>query len=261
MAVFISASDENTDNQDFAFGGLLAPEQDWSSFFAPAWQEGVLNGPPMIPYLHMTEIRSRSFRERYGLSRLQADDRIDQAVDVIGNMGSMCALVIDVNSAHFRDEMKEVKFIAKSGGVKKYHPDYTCFITYVYAVLLFLDKWRPEVEKVDFVVERNGEMTKHIQTFHENMAENLSKTRKRPDLARLVGKLIPAGKDHIPLQAADVLCWHMGRARKPETMDDDDIRRYNILASLPGTRVPLKKDLISELKEVIKEAEAKKDGA
>jgi hypothetical protein len=33
--------------------------------------------------------------------------------------------------------------------------------------------------------------------------------------ARLVGELIPGGKDRVPLQAADVLCWYTN-AQGPE---------------------------------------------
>jgi hypothetical protein len=253
MAAFVSASDENTDGRDFFFGGLLAPEQDWSRYFVPAWQTRVLDGPPLIPYLHMTEIRSRAFRDQYGLTKLQADDRLDQAVSVISQLESLRAIGIDVNSAHFRKEMKAIKFRAKTGGAKNYHQDYLCFCTYAFAVLRYLDQWNPEVEKVDFIVERNGEITKHIQEFHSNLATNASLLH-RSNLARLVGDLIPAGKDRIPLQAADVLCWHLGRARHPETMDDDDIRRHNALASIPGMRVPLDKPLLAKLRKMYEKA-------
>src|SRR5579862_4656280 len=61
MAVFVSASDETAGRGQadlFFFGGWLGPEEDWSRFFVPAWQERVLDGPPKIPYLHMTDIRS-----------------------------------------------------------------------------------------------------------------------------------------------------------------------------------------------------------
>ena len=96
MAVFVSASDENGDNREFFFGGLLAPVDDWSRHFAPAWQERVLDGPPCIPYLHMTEIRSRQFREQHGISRLRADQRIDEAIAIISQLGNIRAIGIDL---------------------------------------------------------------------------------------------------------------------------------------------------------------------
>ena len=253
MAVFVSATDENTDGHDFFLGGLIAPEKEWSEFFAPVWQQRVLDGPPSIPFLHMTEIRSRKFREKYKLSRYQAEERIDEAVAIITQLGTLRAGGIDLNSLHFRQEMKEIRFRSKSGGIKKYHPDYSCFNAYAYALLLYLEKWHPEVEKVDFLVERNGEITKHIQTFHSHLYEYL-RMRNKPHLARLVGELLPVGKERIPTQAADVLCWHIGRARHPETMDNSDIRRYNLLIRIEGFRVPLDKKLIADLRKAFEAA-------
>ena len=40
MAIFVSGSDETsgrTQRDTFLLGGWLAPEPDWSRFFAPAW--------------------------------------------------------------------------------------------------------------------------------------------------------------------------------------------------------------------------------
>lgn len=250
MAVFVSASDESmvTDKSGFLFGGFIAPEEDWSLYFAPAWQEMVLDGPPSIPYLHMTEIRSRKFREEHGISRGDADSRVDKAIKVIEQLGSVRAALIDINAPHFRNEMSATKFIASTGAVKDYHhPDYFCFQAYVLAVLMYVNRWHPDAEKVDFVVERNGEITKHIQTFHANIASVLEQMGK-PSLASLVGELLPGGKDRIPLQAADVLCWHMARARTPDTMDDDDIRRHNALADIRGIHVPLEESLVESIK-------------
>lgn len=254
MAVFVSASDENTatDKSEFLCAGFLAPEEDWSNYFAPAWQERVLDGPPPIPYLHMTDIRSRKFRDDHGLSRVDADSRLDEAIRVIGGLGSLRAVLIDINARHFRETMSDMKFIASTGGIKDYHhPDYFCFQAYVFALLMYVEKWHPDAEKVDFIVERNGEITKHIQTFHSNMAAVLEQ-RGKSSLARLVGELIPGGKDRIPLQAADVLCWHIGRARNPETMDDDDIRRHDSLSEIRGIRVPIEDSVVSTIKAAYK---------
>jgi hypothetical protein len=250
MAVFVSASDESTatDKSWFLFGGFIAPEEDWSRYFAPTWQEQVLDGPPPIPYLHMTDIRSRKFRDKHRLSRDDADSRLDEAIRVIEQLGSLRAVLVDINAEHFRGEMSATKFIASTGGIKDYHhPDYFCFQAYVLAVLMYVERWHPDAEKVDFIVERNGEITKHIQTFHSNIAFVLQQ-RGKASLARLVGELIPGSKDRIPLQAADVLCWHMGRARTPDTMDDDDIRRHNSLADIRGIHVPIEESVVNSIK-------------
>lgn len=250
MAVFLSASDENAgkdQRSDFFFGGWLAPENDWSAFLAPAWQEQVLDGPPKIPYLHMTEIRSPAWREKNGLSRLDANDRIDAAIKIIDAMACLHPIGIDVHAGDFRDELKEQKIVVASGAAKDFEPDYLCFLGYAYVVLKYVEKFYPDADKVDFVVERNGDITKHIQEFHSHFAANLEFIGE-PGLVKLVGELIPAGKDRIPLQAADVLCWHTGRFRNPETMDADDVRRYGTLVQKKGARVPFTREMLHKLK-------------
>jgi hypothetical protein len=75
----------------------------------------VLDGPPPIPYLHMTDMRSRKFRDEHGLSRYDADSRLDEAIKVIEQLGSLRAVLIDINAEHFRGEMSDTKFIGSTG--------------------------------------------------------------------------------------------------------------------------------------------------
>src|SRR6267378_5096898 len=90
MAVFVAASDEtNSANGLYHYEGWLASESDWTRFFTPAWQERVLDGPPQIPYLHMTEMRSRAWREQWGITQANVDERLDESARVIDQMGSL----------------------------------------------------------------------------------------------------------------------------------------------------------------------------
>jgi hypothetical protein len=250
MAVFVLGLDETTGKTDrdiFLLAGFVAPEQDWSRFFAPAWQERVLDGPPAIPYLHMTEIRSRSWRDRHGLSRLEADDRIDEALRLVDTMQSLYPIGVRADAAFVRDRFSEVKVMRSSlGKPSRFEPDYICFLSYVWIVMNYIEQHQPNAEKVDFIVERNGNVTKHIQDFHSTLAQQFTEFGK-PSLAQLVGDLIPAGKERVPLQAADLLCWHTARAESPETMDDADIRRYRLLASRNGTRETFSNEQIAQM--------------
>src|SRR5262249_10485160 len=112
---FMSGSDESagkTQRDTFFFGGFVAPEEDWSRFFEPAWQERVLDGPPAIPYLHMTEIRSQKWRSQFGLSRAAADERVDEAFSVIETMGSLYPIGIHVDGGHVLDKFATAKVVA-----------------------------------------------------------------------------------------------------------------------------------------------------
>ena len=82
--------------------------------------------------------------------------------------------------------------------------------------------------------------------FHSHLGIHLRDVG-RPSLASLVGQLVPAGKERIPLQAADLLCWHTARARHPETMNAADFRRYATLAHRQGHKYRFPKSQISKM--------------
>ena len=251
MAIFVSGTDETsgrTQQDTFLLGGWLAPEPDWSRFFAPAWQERVLEGPPKLPYLHMTDMRSAKWRDQYGISKLDADDRIDSAIHLIDTMPSLYPIGIRLDAGFLRDQFANIKVKTLRLKVKArtFEPDFLCFLFYAWVAVNYLKLFHPDAEKLDFLVERNGVITKHIQDFHSTLAENLGALGDA-SLANLVGKIVPGGKDRVPLQAADVLCWHTARARHPETMDLADRRRYSILAHRKGTYQECTHEQISQM--------------
>lgn len=235
MAVFVAASDESSGKSErdpFYFAGWLAPEEDWSRFLTPAWQERVLDGPPQIPYLHMTEIRRPEWRAQYGLSHLQAEDRVDEAFALIDNMATLYPVCINIDAADWRDKFSKRRVLVPKRKHEPFRPDYMGFIGFAWYLLQYVAKHHPEAEKVDFIVERNGHITKYIQEFHAQLAA-MFRFLELPNVAELVGELLPAGKERVPLQAADVLCWHTARA-KSKTMDATDARRYQLLAKREG---------------------------
>jgi hypothetical protein len=251
MTVFVSASDENTGKTHrdrFLFAGWVGSEEDWSRFFEPAWQERVLDGPPTIPYLHMTEIRSPQWRAKYGLSRLQADDRVDEAFLLIDTMQSLFPLGVSLDAGILRDKFATARVVSSTaaGAPKPFDPDYLCFLYYAYLALAYVDSRHPEAHKLNFIVERKGHVTKYIQGFHATLAATLE-ALGNSSYARLVGDLIPGDKSCAPLQAADVLCWHTARFQQPETMDAADLRRYGIIAHRNGAHHRISSEDISKL--------------
>lgn len=249
MAVFVSFSDESS-GQDhrsiFWHGGFVGPEEDWSKLFAPAWQERVLGrSSQAIPYLHMTEIRSRAWREAHGLSDEEAERRVDEAFLVIESVGSLIPISSHINAGRFRDEFQSKMRVA-SGAMKKFEPDYLGFLGYVFTVLAHIDRENPETEKIDFVVERKSGVTKHIQEFYDSMPKAMEELGLTSQ-ATLLGELIPASKERIPLQAADMLCWYSRRAQA-ETLSDVDANRYATISRRKGRRQEWTDDDIAKFK-------------
>jgi hypothetical protein len=246
MAVFVAASDETSGGNVFStyhYSGWVMSEDDWSRFFTPAWQEWVLNGPPKIPYLHMTEMRSKAWREKWGITARDADIRLDNAALVIDQMGSLFPIDVSIDGSIFRPLYEPHKLTTTSGAVKEFQPDFFAFLPYVYTVLGRVHARNPEAEKIDFLVENNGEITKHIHEFYRTMPEALAYI-KANHLIPLLGELLPAGKDRVPLQAADYLCWHARRARAQTLTDRRDLRRWGTISDRKGLSIPIPTDIM-----------------
>lgn len=235
MAVFLAASDETAgaDHRSlFFYCGLLAPVDHWGNIFSELWDIRVLAGPPRIPYLHMTEIRRRTWRDEYGLTPTEAERRVEEAFRVIDAIPSLTPISSSLNSGHLFDSVGERKLRIASGANKKLEPDYLAFVAYAFVVLSFCRAYRPEAEKVDFLVEKKGEITDHLREFYNEMPATLENLGE-PHLINLLGDLIPAGKERVPLQAADVLCWHKRRAHD-NNLDAIGAKRYETIARRDG---------------------------
>jgi hypothetical protein len=253
MAVFIAASDETSGgdtSSPFHYAGWIAPEPDWTLYFTPAWQERVLVGPPEIPYLHMTDMRSKAWREKYGISESDAEDRLDAAAILISQLGSLFALMFTVNRAEFNPLYKEHKVIVASGATTDFQPDFLAFVCYAYGVLKYVHDKHPDAEKVDFLVENNRDITKHINEFYKVMPNALNYIGA-PELIPLLGEFLPGGKDRAPLQAADYLAWHSRRADS-DTLDERSSRRFNTIGTRKGYHLTIPTDVLTGLSDSYK---------
>ena len=251
MAVFVAGADESAFGHrggEFFFGGFVAPEFDWSTYFANAWQERVLDTHPKLDYLHVTDLKTPSWRLEHGISEIDAERKIDEAFRVIRSQGSLVPITAYLNAEHWRSAMERgnVRMLVKTpGGMakKRFDPDYECFLRFALTTLLYVHDDHPDAEKVDFVIEVNGPITKHIGRFHKAMPKGL-RLAGRPDLAALVGDLIPGGKERVPLQAADLLVWY---TRNRKTLSRPDLRRYARLAARTGFMSHMTNEHIDEM--------------
>lgn len=249
MAVFVSASDESAGKNrldQFIFAGWVASERDWCEIFSPAWQRLVLNGPPKIPYLHMTDMRSKHWREEQGLLVEDADKRVDEAVAVIEAADFLFPIGLEVSGANMCDAFATIKVMSAKRKSAAFEPDFLCFLGYAMMALDYVSREHQDCEKLDFIVEQNGKITDYIKDFHTGLSGIFAELG-RPDLARLVGELLSVPKDRIPVQAADVLCWHTARSRNLSAMDSADCRRYEKLARKNGWLETLSRDTVQEL--------------
>lgn len=222
MTVVVSASDE-TSRGSFCYCGLVAPTSYWEGIFTERWDRRVLSGPPRIPYLHMTEIRSRAWRKENNLSDDEAERRVEESINVICKRKDPALFSFKFDGQFFDQRIKRA-ITTSTGRRICLTADYLGFIGYVYVVLHRVHKAMPRAKRVDFLVERNGEVTKNLHEFYGEIEPFLASI-SRPDLIPLIGEIVPGGKDRSPLQAADVFAWHLRRGSE-HTLTGDDLVRW-----------------------------------
>jgi len=222
MAVFVAFSDESAvgDSQGtFLMGGYVADEKRWPCI-VEAWQDRVLNGPPKIPYLHMIEIRDGDWRKEFGITYNDTENRVSEAVRVMFSSGAVSAIGAHLRRGDLADTIQcRLRAEGQRIPVGLNEPDYLCFLAYARLCLGRIHEDHPDVERVDFVISRKKKVSQHIGTFHEHLKALLS-----PPLDGFAGHLMPGEmKDHLPLQMADLLFWHMQRhfAGKMSRVDEN----------------------------------------
>lgn len=232
VAVFLSFSDEagTGDPQgDFLVEGYLAPELDWP-FVARAWQQYVLDGPPKLPYLHMIEVRNEDWLKRFGIGYLEAQDRIDEAARIISHAGSLRIVQSIINRGELAEIIHSRYHRKKDIPQPLLDPDYFCYLTYFVGVVVGVHTNFPDAEKVDFVVSRKKYITHNLVNSHDDLRKWLASLY--PKMAGLMGEVIPSEmEERLPLQAADVLCWHHQR----DLAGTADSQRQGTLRQAKGT--------------------------
>jgi len=250
MAVFVAASDETSgkdENSIYHYSGWVAPEQDWSLYFTPAWQEQVLNGPPEIPYLHMTDIRRQGWRDEYKMTRDDADWRMDIAAIVISQMGSLYPLNLQIDGSRFKPLFKDHSVVLPTGGQKRFMPDFLAFMSYAWCVLGYVKVTQPSAEKVNFMVERNSDITDYMNAFYDQLPVALANI-KAPELGELMGDFIPVDKKRPPVQAADYLCW-LTRHAEANDLGELDLRRFGTISCRQGFKLAIPDSVLTGLAE------------
>jgi hypothetical protein len=218
MCLVVGFSDESATGDSFGpflQAGYIAPETSWP-FVADAWAERVLCREPVIPYLHMVEIRDGGWQAQHGLSQLHAEDKIEEASKVIGASGNLISVVSIIQRSDLEDIVKTAcreKGVRPSTGVDL--PDYLSFIAYAHHALKLVSKEFPAATALDLVVSWKQKVSHHLRAFYQAMRDSPGYP-----FAHLVGELIPASMElRNPLQAADALAWYQRRFVEKQIQD------------------------------------------
>ena len=219
VSVYVAYSDESgTPDKDgiFLVGGYVADQQDWPAF-AEAWQKKVLQSPPIIPYLHIAELRGKEFQQKHGLTEADALHKVRRAVNVIRESNFITGYFGEI-------ERKDFSFLRQYCADREVvwpdnlnDPDYLPFIAYAELTMRRVVSQHTGVRKIDFVVSRKRRVSHHCVRFTDEIRATLN-----PALPGIVGDLLPASmEEHEALQAADLLCWHIQRVSAKSATEVD----------------------------------------
>jgi hypothetical protein len=237
--VFQAVSDETTTTDGlgaFFTGGFIAPVDDWVNFFTPAWDEYVLAGPPRINHFHMVDLRSKKWRERNGIDRIDAERRISEAARIIGQSGSLFFVTSKIDAGFFKRRFATKKLLLRARteqpAIIPFQPDFIGYLGFAYVALSYVNLKYPDADRVDFVVEQKQQVTAGQRELHDTLASSLE-ALGRPELAKLVGGFIPGSKERVPLQAADMGCWHVLKQEHGGLLSSE-VKNYRPIASRFG---------------------------
>jgi len=235
VSVYLAYSDEsgtpNTDGQ-FVVGGYVTPESEWPAFSAK-WTENVLNARPAIPYLHMVEIRSKEFQAKHGLTWDDNVRKVRVACREILNHKNLSAYFGSIPRKKLSDVYVQIEKSGYRYSDNLKEPDYMCFLSYAWSLIVDISERRPDVSRVNFVVSKKQRISHYYQLFRDEMRSFLLPLA--PNLAALVGDLVPRSmEDQMALQAADVFCWHLQR-HYAKSLTDEDSLNLALLCESSGT--------------------------
>jgi hypothetical protein len=154
-------------------------------------------------------------------------------------MASLYPIVTNSNAGAFLDAHGKKKIIQNPGDKKasRFLIDHHSFNVYVFTVLNYIHIKHPDAEKVDFMVERKEGVFEKLKQFYDGFANSLDYVG-RPELKKYLGELQAVGKDRVPVQAADMLCWHASRDDLGVLKGRDAMRAATIFAR-SGKRIPM----------------------
>lgn len=211
--MYVSYSDESESGDGrgpFVVGGYVAKESEWPGF-STRWASEVLQPYPSIPYVHMVDLRSEEWRQKHSICMEQCREKVKAAIEVITSSSFLLPFVGRINQADYLAARKRVEDKGWEYRQHAQYVDYLCYMTYAVLVIGNLASLS-DAQKITFNMDRKRYVSHHIaKNFKEGMIPYL-KQRGRHRWAEIVGDFIPLSmEEHMPLQAADVLSWHLRR--------------------------------------------------
>jgi hypothetical protein len=237
VSIYVSYTDESESRDQktgkFLIAGYVADELRWPEF-SKRWHEEILSPLPAIPYLHVVDMRSESWRKEHGITRAQAGEKINKAAQIIAETDFITGYYAPISEHAYLKALQVFVQVGPKSERNYSRIDYLCFIAYSLRLIKELASEHQNLRKVIFNISKKTGISHHLQTdLYDVMIEKLSEWN--PLVASLFGEVVPLDmRNHMPLQAADLLCWHLQRVYATGGNENDP--EFNKNAALLETR-------------------------
>lgn len=206
FSAYIDDSGSEEDDKTLVLAGWVQSASVWAAF-SHSWQ-AELAKPPAIAYLHMVEAERRR-----GPFQGWDEQQRDRKVAALAN------IIIGYKPWFLECSVSRKQYEEILGPVIPYDlrgPYFPCF----YAMILKLTQWHLTMRNtfpIDFIFDEQGAIGARAVVWYEFV-----KSTQPTPIRQLLGST-PVFKDDkkvAPLQAADMLAWHLRRRREKRNQDE-----------------------------------------
>jgi hypothetical protein len=198
LQAFIDDSTSEVGDRRLYLAGYLNRADRWT-LFSEAWREE-LKAAPSIDYLKMSE--ANAFAGQFaGWSTAARDEKLRGLIRVINHFEPMSFEFSVSREDYYRD----VKPVAPRGIG---NPHFVCCLHVIFGIAQYVDREKVKVP-IDFIFDQQTGVSDDLALFLDHMKMNLPRSARK-----LVARVsFENDKQFLPIQAADMLAWHLRRER------------------------------------------------
>ena len=217
LSAYFDDSGSDTGKRDLVFAGLVNRDDAWEQF-SVAWSVALAK-PPTIEHLKMVE--ANGLRGQFaGWTRDARDQKLQDLAEVLARFRPPWTFDFSISRAEYESHVSP----ASPRGLST--PYFATTFGVVSTVARHLAS-EGAITPVTFIFDEQNGVNTDVALFFDYMVENLDSVSRG-----LIKMPIGYGDDmrNLPLQAADMLAWHIRRQRGGDA-DPVVIRRAEYLRS------------------------------
>jgi hypothetical protein len=203
----------------FVLGGWLADSTTWTGFYTE-WA-AALSEPPSIMYFKMSEAGVGSGVRRKGQFKGWPHKARDEKVSRLAGIVKKYARL----GIHFRLSQDEYRTSIGKSSRELNDPYFVGFYSFICGVIRFLADAECINEPIDFIFDTQLHQSDVVQSAYNEFL------RYAPDQYKALIGACPRHEDDnvfLPLQAADMLAWHIRREQADQGTDQLETPAWEI---------------------------------